>query len=130
MEHENVAAVRAALEAFMKGDMETMSASLDENTVWHVPGDNRFAGTFTGRDAVVGRFAQMAEAGIRATLADIHDVVGNDDHVVALVQLSVSGPSGSATGRAVQVYHVRDGKAAEFWGYNEDQAAIDAILGS
>jgi len=24
--------------------------------------------------------------------------------------------------------HVRDGKMTEFWGYNEDQAAIDAVL--
>jgi hypothetical protein len=23
---------------------------------------------------------------------------------------------------------VRDGKMTEFWGYNEDQAAIDAVL--
>jgi hypothetical protein len=28
----------------------------------------------------------------------------------------------------VHVSHVRDGKMAEFWGYDEDQASVDAFL--
>lgn len=38
--------------------------------------------------------------------------------------------SNSCHGRQVQVYHVREGKLTEVWSYNEDQAAVDAVLNS
>ena len=129
-EHPNAESTRGALEAFMKGDVETMAAGIAEDAVWHVPGSHRWAGDFSGRAAIVGRFQQMAEAGTRTGLDEIHDVVGNDEHTVALVTLSASGPGGSTTQRSVFVFHVRDGKAAEFWGYNENQAEVDAVFGS
>jgi ketosteroid isomerase-like protein len=129
-EHPHAVAVRRALEAFSKGELDVVAASIEEDAVWHVPGTNRFAGTFTGREAILGRFAKMAEAGLISSFDDIHDVVGNDDHVVALVQLTLTAPGGSVTGNSVQVYHVRDGRAAEFWAINEHQAAFDELIGS
>jgi hypothetical protein len=129
-EHPNVEATRTALEAFMKGDADTMMAGIADDAIWHVPGNNRFAGDFRGKDEIGARFQRMSEAGVMPTLQDIHDIVGNDEHVVALVQIGLMTPAGSASGRAVWVFHVRDGRAAEFWGYNEDQASFDALLGS
>ncbi len=128
-EHPNVESTRGALEAFMKGDVETMAGSIADDAVWHVPGSHRWAGDFTGKAAIMDRFQAMAEAGVRTGLEEIHDVVGNDEHAVALVTLSASGPGGSASQRSVFVFHVRDGKAVEFWGYNEDQARVDAAFG-
>jgi len=60
----------------------------------------------------------------------IHDVIGNDEHVVALVHVTVTDADGTRyEGPQVQVMHVRDGKATEFWGMNQDQAAMDVVLG-
>jgi ketosteroid isomerase-like protein len=76
------------------------------------------------------RFARMMDAGVRTTF-EIHDVVANDEHAVALVHVKVENASGmSYEGPQVQVLHVRDGKALEYWGMNQDQAAIDLILDS
>lgn len=63
-------------------------------------------------------------------LSSIHDIVGNDEHVLAMVQITASGAAGSTTQRSVWVFHVKNGKAGEFWGYNEDQAEIDRVFGS
>jgi ketosteroid isomerase-like protein len=129
-DHPNAVNARKALEAFNAGDMPAMLDLLDETIVWHAPGTSRFAGRFEGKDAVLDRFRRMGEAGVRTTF-DIHDVIGNDDHVVALVQVSVTDAGGRHyDGPQVQVMHVRDAKAFEFWGMNQDQAAMDVVLGA
>jgi len=129
-EHPNVEVTRKALEAFMKGDVQTLASMIAEDAVWHIPGKNRFSGGFRGRDAIMARFQQIAEAGLKVSMEEIHDIVGNDEHVVALVTLGAEGPDGSARSRSVQVYHVSGGQATEFWGYNENQEGIDALFGS
>jgi ketosteroid isomerase-like protein len=128
-DHPNVEAARAGLEALMKGDVETMAAGIAEDAIWHIPGSNQWSGDFSGREAIVGRFGRMAEGGYAFTLDEIHDVVGNEEHVISLVRVTAKGPSDSASTNSVWVMHVRDGEATEFWGYNDDQAAIDRVMG-
>lgn len=128
-EHPNVEATRAALEAFMKRDMEGMASGITDDAVWHIPGSNRFSGTFEGRAAIMARFQEMAGAGYVVSLDEIHDIVGGDNHAVALVRTTVSGSGGSASGNAVFVFHVEGGRAKEFWLHNEHQAEIDRVFG-
>jgi hypothetical protein len=127
-DHPNAEATRSALEAFMRGDAETMMASISEDAVWHVPGSNAFAGDFAGRAGIGERFEKMAQAGAGTHLDEIHDIVGNDEHVLVMVRITASGAAGSTTQRSVWVFHVKDGKLGEFWGYNEDQAEIDRVF--
>jgi ketosteroid isomerase-like protein len=59
---------------------------------------------------------------------DIHDILGNDDHVVVLGTATATAPGGSsAEWRYTQVFHIRDGKATEVWGMAEN-AAVDPFL--
>ena len=113
----------------MKGDLETMGAGIADDAIWHVPGKHRFAGEFSGKTTILGRFQEMAQAGVRITLDEIHDVLGNDEHVVALMRTSVDGPNGSSSQSSVWVMHVSDGKATEFWVRNENQDEIDRVIG-
>ena len=128
-EHPNVAAARTVLDAFAKGDAAIMVAALPDDTTWHVPGSNRFSGEFAGKAAVLGRRQQMMEAGVTTSIDEIHDVVGGDDHVVALVRLSFASGGASASCGAVWVMHVKDGMLHEFWGINDNQAEIDKVIG-
>lgn len=128
-EHPNVAAIRAGIEAFVKGDTATLNAAIAEDAVWHAPGNNPYSGTSTGKEETMARFGRLAQDGVVISF-DIHDVVGNDEHVVAMVDATITKGSGSSHGRQVQVFHVREGKLTEFWGSNEDQAAVDAVLSS
>jgi uncharacterized protein len=129
-DHPNAAAMREALDAFVAGNATAMLDAFDDEVVWHAPGTNRFSGRFEGKTEVADRFRRMAEAGVVNTF-DVHDVVGNDEHVIALVHSRIEDASGrSYQGPQVHVMHMRDGKASEFWGMNQDQAALDVVLGS
>ena len=128
-DHPDAAIARTAINAFSRGDMTAMLELVDDEVVWHAPGTNRFSGKFEGKAAVIDRFARMTEAGVVTTL-EIHDVVGNDEHVVALVRATVTAADGrSYQTPQVQAMHIRDGRCVEFWGMNQDQAAMDEILG-
>ena len=127
-DHPNAATARAALEAFQSGDMAKVAAAIAEDAVWHVPGSHKWAGEYRGRGDILGRFEKMAAEGVSQTQDDIHDVVGNDEHVVALVRMTLTALGGSASTNSAFIYHVRDGQAVEFWAINDNQAAIDALL--
>ncbi len=127
-DHPNAASTRAALEAFLRGDFETLAGSFADDIVWHAPGGNPYSGDHHGKAEVLGRIGKMRENGVSITFS-IHDVVANDEHVVVLAEATVSNASGgTATGPLVQIMHIRDGKVAEFWAMNEDQAAIDVVM--
>jgi ketosteroid isomerase-like protein len=121
--------LRGLIDAFAAGDTPGMEAALDEDVTWHAPGTNRFSGQFRGRAAVLERLAQMREAGI-STRFDVHDVVANDEHAVALVHLHLEVADGRRYDQPqVQVAHARDGRIVEFWTMNQDQAVLDLLIG-
>ena len=127
--HPNGTLLRGLLEAFAAGDVAAMETAIDDDMIWHAPGTNRFSGQFRGRTASMQRLAQMREAGI-STRFDVHDVVANDEHVVALVHVHLEVADGRRYDQPrVQVAHVRDGRIVEFWTMNQDQAVLDLLVG-
>jgi uncharacterized protein len=128
-EHPNGTLLRGLLEAFSAGDIPAMEASFHDDLTWHAPGTNRFSGQFRGRAAAMQRLAQMREAGI-STSFDVHDVVANDEHAVALVHLHLEVADGRRYDQPqVQVAHVQQGRIVEFWTMNQDQAVLDLLVG-
>ena len=65
--------------------------------------------------------ARAAGSGIEV---DVHDMLSSDDHVVLLSRREFAG----IDARAVVVYHVEDGRVAEVWVHEADQAAVDRGL--
>jgi uncharacterized protein (TIGR02246 family) len=127
-DHPNAELVRRAFDAFASGDLDALGAVFTDDVVWHVPGTNRFSGRFEGRDAVLDRLRRMEAAGIEQLL-DVHDVVANEDHAVALLHLKVANADGQRYDQQqVQVWHLRDGRCHEYWAMNEDQAVLDLLL--
>ena len=128
-DHPNGRLLRSLLGAFAAGDVDGMGGTFDDDVTWHAPGTNRFSGRFGGRAAVMQRLSEMREAGI-STRFDVHDVVANDEHAVALVHLHLEVADGRRYDQQqVQVAHVRDGKIIEFWTMNQDQAVLDLLIG-
>jgi hypothetical protein len=127
--HPNAALGRRLFDAFAGGDPDTTSASMTEDVVWHLPGTNAFSGRFDGRQAVIDRLGRMRDAGLSARL-EVHDVVANEEHIVALVHLHLMNAAGERYDQPqVQVMHVRDGRIAEPWVMNQDQAVLDLLIG-
>jgi len=125
-EHSNVSVARKGLEAFASGDIEGATAGWADDVVWHVPGNHRWSGTYTGKPAVMEFVMQSLQDTQRAI--EVHDVVGNDQHVVALVRLTLTKGDASASGESAWVMHVSDGQMKEFWAINSNQPEIDRLM--
>jgi ketosteroid isomerase-like protein len=129
-EHPNARLGRRIFESLGAGDDDAMMEAFTDDVIWHAPGTNRFSGRFDGKDAVRERFGRMRASGI-SPRSEVHDVVANDEHVVALVHLHVESPGGERYDQPqVQVMHVRDGRISELWSMNQDQAVLDLLMGS
>jgi uncharacterized protein len=128
-EHPNVALVREGFEAFQRGDMGWMDQHLADDVVWHIGGNSKWAGAYEGKAKVLDLFARQTQAMGQPPSVNVHDILGNDDHVVTLGTASATGPDGStAEWKYVQVFHVKDGKATEVWGMAENDATVDPFL--
>ena len=128
-EHPNVALARQGFEAFQRGDMAWMDDHMADDVIWHVGGNSKWAGSYQGKANVLEFFGRQAQAIGQPPTVDIHDVLGNDDHVVTLGTASATGPDGStAEWKYTQIFHIRDGKLTEAWGMAENDAAVDPFL--
>jgi ketosteroid isomerase-like protein len=112
-----------------RGDTAWTDQHLADDVVWHVGGNSKWAGAYQGKQKVLEHFGRQAHATGGPTSVEIHDVLGNDEHVVVLGSASASAADGSsAEWRFTQVFHIRDGKATEVWGMAENDAAVDPFL--
>ena len=125
-EHPNVELTRQGYEAFAKGDLATLSELMADGVTWHVLGVGSLDGTYRGREDVFGFFGRLAEETGGTFRLDVHDVLANDGHAVALCTLSASRGGKSIEVPVANVSHMRDGKITEFWSSTTDpQASID-----
>jgi uncharacterized protein len=126
-EHPNAALIRSGYEAFAAGDLGTVRELFSPDIAWHATGSSPLAGDRVGADAVLANFGKLFELTAGTFGQEIHDIVANDDHVVALVTQWFEQPH-PYRGGSVHVWHVKDGKASEAWLADLDQAAADAAL--
>jgi uncharacterized protein len=120
-EHPNATAYRRTAYAFRDGDFAALQPLFDADVVWHIPGNNVRAGEVRGLDAVVALLTGLPSG---FTISE-HDVLGNDEHVVALSHMGVRRPDLELMTRVVNVFHFRNGRQVERWFYPEDMATWD-----
>jgi uncharacterized protein len=128
MAHPNEELLRRAFDAFAKGDMDTLREVTDQDAVWHTPGRNQLSGDHRGVDAILGFFAKTMELTGGTFRAELHDVVANDDHAVAIYVSRAEREGRTLEDRNVLVIHVRNGKFAETWLLSDDQYAADEFF--
>jgi ketosteroid isomerase-like protein len=125
-EHPNAAAYRRTADAFRAGDLPGIEALVDENVVWHVPGNHSRAGDIRGRDSLLVWLAGLTEIGF---WLKEHDVFGNDEHICALSYMGAHRPGIDVETRVVSIFHFRDGRQVERWFFPEDATVWDRIFG-
>src|SRR5205807_7657374 len=126
-EHPNVALLRKGYEAFVKGDMDTLNGLFTDDIIWHEGGRGPLAGDYKGKEQVFGLLGKLFELSEGTIKVEVHDILANDEHAVALVTISASRKGRSFSGTSVDVFHVRDGKAAEFWDNVTDRYGLDEV---
>lgn len=116
-EHPNATLVRQGLEAFNSGDPQSMADFIADDVVWHQIGAETLRGKQAMAETMTGDDWQIT--------GDVHDVVANDDHAIALVEAHATRSDGrTLTYRTAEIMHIRDGKLTERWAFSDDTQRI------
>jgi uncharacterized protein len=125
----NVELARKGYSAFNKADLQTAMSTIADDIVWHVGGNGPFAGDYKGKDAVLDFFMRLGQLTEGSYKANIHDIVANDEHTIAIGTTTATRKGKTRESKFVDVIHPSpEGKAKEYWHFVEDQAADDAWL--
>jgi len=128
-DHPNAELFKRGYSAFQQGDLDTVRSLFAPDIVWHVPGKNHLAGDHSGVDNVLALFGRnFAETG-GTFKVDVHDILGNDTHGVAIANVSGQREGKSLDDRYTHVVHVKDGKITESWIFTEHQDTVDDFWG-
>ena len=125
-EHPNATLVRGMVNSLNSGDMRAMADMLADDVEWHEIGA---AEAVHGKAALAARFGTGSGPGPDYEISgELHDVVANGDHAVALVTATARRGGKTFTYRVAEIYHVRNGRIAERWAFSDDTAAINAFF--
>jgi ketosteroid isomerase-like protein len=106
---------------FVGGDLDSVSSILSEEVIWHEPGGT---GAFVGRGPLLEQMRWVTST--FEVDVDIHDVLADGEHTVALVEWRISTGDRSLVSQQVEIWHVRDGVVVERWLFVDDlQAFVD-----
>jgi uncharacterized protein len=83
------------------------------DVIRHVPGTNFISGTYTSREAIVGCFGKMFEMTEGSYQPQLHDILADDDHTVALLHATAHRGDKTFDQDYTFVCHIRDGQIAE-----------------
>jgi len=128
-DHPNLERARAGYEAFAQGDMATVNELFADDIVWHSGGNNSLTGDYEGKEAVLGFLGRVMAETDGNFKNNIHDMLANDDHGVALVSASATRGGKTLESNAVHIFHMREGQMTEFWAFPEDADAVDEFWG-
>ena len=129
----NLATVGAVYAAFGAGDIPAVLRHLDAGVEWcnAGPTDISYFGTKHGHDGALSVFGFLG-ANMDITAFDPHTIVGDEEHVVALVHVAatVKGTGRSYDEETVHVFDFgTDGRIVRFRDY-QDTAAVASALRS
>jgi ketosteroid isomerase-like protein len=126
MAHPNVDLVREGFAAFGRGDIDALrDRYLASDVRYHIPGRSPLAGDYDGLAQVLevlGRFFELSGGTLRL---ELHDVLANDEHAVALLMVRAEREGRRLEDNQVNTFHIRDGKATEVWVQATDLYASD-----
>ncbi len=128
MAHPNEELVRRGFDAFNSGDVNMLRELFHQDAVWHAPGRNPVAGDHQGVEAILGFFARTMERTGGTFRVELHDVVANDEHAVAIYVSRGQREGRTLDNKNVLVSHIRNGRLTETWQLSEDQYTADEFL--
>ena len=126
---ENTRLAQSAYQAFGRGDVATLAEMMTDDIEWVNPGDpgvDPNAGTFNGKEAVLGWFGGLAST-LDFTTFEPREFIAQNDKVVSLVYAESTARDSGRTlvNHEAHVWTFRDGKFSRFQNY-QDTAAVAA----
>jgi uncharacterized protein len=127
-ESANVTLIRDGYTAFGKGDMDALGKLFTDDVVWHTAGTSPIAGEHKGKEATFNYFGQLAELSGGTFKVDLHDCVGNDQHVVGIQSNSARRNGSTLDNEQITiVFHMSDGRCNEAWEQHTNRAVWDSF---
>lgn len=127
--HPNERLLRREYEARANGDDQTLLEVFSEDIVWHVPGRNKIAGVYHGRDEVMEYVRRRMDLADGTFEIIVEDVLANDSHGLVIASGRASRGGRSYEWRGHGLYRFEGGKIAECWLLPEDPQLFDEIWG-
>ncbi len=128
-DHPNADLFRRGYTAFQTGDLDTVRELFASDIKWHTPGSGKFSGTRSGVDDTIAMFLQQFEESGGTFKVEVHDILANDEHAVALGTASAEKDGRSIRDNYTHVVHISGGKLTESWIFDEDPQAVDDFWG-
>jgi ketosteroid isomerase-like protein len=128
MAHPNESLVREGFAAFERGDLDALLQLYAEDVRFHYPGRSPLAGDYQGMAQLIEFSGQLAELSGSSIRLELHDVLANDEHAVALFTARAERAGRQLEDNTVQVLHIRDGKVTDVWFHRTDLYAVDEFL--
>jgi ketosteroid isomerase-like protein len=125
MSVSNSVIIRKAYEDFAQGNIPSVFAAFDAGITWHVPGHSPLSGDYTGHDQIGSFFQRTMELSEGAFSIDVHNVLAENDLVVALVTVNGERNGLSASFPEIHVWRMKNGKATDFREYQGDEQRED-----
>jgi ketosteroid isomerase-like protein len=130
-EHPNATLIRRGYEAFNTADIGTLVQIFHEDACWHTPGRSPLAGSFRGRDAVLGHFGQYGALTAGTFRANLEDVAASGTGTVVGIHRNTAERDGKTLDVACCiVFTIRDGLCVDGREHFFDLAAWDEFWAS
>lgn len=121
----NAALVRSGYEAFVRGDIDAVTAMFADDILWHVPGRGPLSRDYRGPAEVLGFFGEFMKLSNGTFRIHVDDVLAKGDTVVVLATESAERGGRTWSSPQVHVWTVKNGRLARFWQYQGDQQTED-----
>jgi ketosteroid isomerase-like protein len=113
-EHPNATVVRRGYAAFNTADIPTLMEVFHEDACWDTPGRGPLAGSFHGRDAILGHFGQYGGLTAGTFQANLLGVVSNEDGTVVGIHQNTAQRDGKTLDVGCCIlFEIRDGRIVD-----------------
>jgi ketosteroid isomerase-like protein len=128
MSAENIETAKGAYSAFGQGDMDGLSQMFAEDAQWLTSDELPLGGLATGRDEIIGNFAQIPSYWSEFSVEPEEFIDGGDWVVVRGTQRA-SGENGSFEAPFAHLIKIEDGKLVRGEFYSDSAKAKQALGG-
>ena len=119
-DHPTAASYRSLAESFESGQWDAFVDAIADDVEWWEVGASQ---PIRGKEALLARFQeQMGKWDISVKL---HDVLANDDHLVALTEAEGKRGTDTLAYKTVEIHHVNEaGQITHRWSFVDDTGAV------
>jgi ketosteroid isomerase-like protein len=126
-EHENLAQVRRAFDAFAAGDMPTLTELIAVDAVWNIVPTGVLAGNYRGRDQILAWFGQLHQETNGTFRSTPTAFAATEDRVFVQSVVTAARNGKSLNSDQVLVISISSGKMVAVEEYFEDYAGYAAF---